>query len=115
MPDKARAQSACGYEHLKSQAASMSFSLRNEEPGMLCRSGSFPGNSVARHGELCGATGSHNLGTDRLVQSPNQQKSGLPFQLSNGDEVKKTYMVVKTNQNHTGKVLELNKCLLEEN
>lgn len=57
----------------------------------------------------------HGLGTDRLVQSPNQQKSGPAFQLSNEDEVKKTCMVVRTNQDHTGKVLVLNKCFLEEN
>lgn len=49
------------------------------------------------------------------VWSPNQQKSGLAFQLSNGDEVKKTGMVVRTTWDHVGQVLALSKCSIEEN
>lgn len=42
-------QSARGHECLKTQAASVSFSLKNEKPEMVCRSGSSPGNSGALH------------------------------------------------------------------
>lgn len=39
---------------------------------------------------------------------------GLTFQLSNGDGVKKTCMVVRINRDHIGKVLALSKHSLEE-
>lgn len=57
----------------------------------------------------------HGLRTDRLAEVQTSKTLGLAFQLSNGDEVKKTCMVVRTNWDHAVKVLTLNKYLLEEN
>lgn len=63
---------------------------------MLCESDSAPSNSAARHRELWShrmytATGLTCLSGVQTSKSP-----GLAFQLSNGDEVKKTGMVVRT-------------------
>lgn len=50
----------------------------------------------------------HGLRTDRLAEVQTSKTLGLAFQLSNGDEVKKTCMVVRTNWDHIVKVLTLN-------
>lgn len=77
MPDKVIARSACGYEHFKSQAASMSYSLRM--PGLLCRSGSSPGNSAARRGELWSHRMHMALGLTGLSRVQTSKNLGLLF------------------------------------
>lgn len=54
-------------------------------------------------------------GLTGLCVAQTSKSLGFTFQLSNGAEVKETCMVLRTNQDHTGKVLALGKCSVEEN